>query len=127
LKKIMLRRHKLLLDILIAYFVIKVCFTFALYPLDIVGIKHSKVSITNVEPAVNGNYFIYTDKGPYVNRDSLLLGKFNSHDIQAYIFSMHNKGNLLNCSIVSAGYRMYGPGKLSSVPNIISIDCSNVS
>jgi|31_taG_2_1085359.scaffolds.fasta_scaffold24949_2 hypothetical protein len=95
----------------------------AIYPLELFNKKTTQASILNVEPAVDGNYFIYTTDGPMTNRNSLLLGKFNAHDIQTYIFKRHDDGDSLFCKIQTAGFRMYGPGKINSVPNITSIIC----
>jgi hypothetical protein len=67
---------------------------FGLYPLDVLSYKNEKIHITNVEgyPGfIDGDYHVYTDKGEYINRDSSLLGKFNSHDLQNYMFLLQCK------------------------------------
>ena len=99
---------------------------FGLYPLDIFSYKNEKIHITNVEgyPGFfDGDYHVYTDKGEFINRDSTLLGKFNSHDLQNYMFLTHDKRNSVDCNVKVAGFRIYGPGKLSFLPNITKIQC----
>lgn len=99
---------------------------FGIYPLDLLKKETIEIRVTNVEgyPGfLDGDYHVYTDKGEFINRDSSLLGKFNSHDIQNYLFLTHDKRQEVDCDIEVAGYRIYGPGKLSFLPNIISIQC----
>jgi hypothetical protein len=120
----MLKRHKIFIDLTIVYLIIRI---FAIHPLDLFSISNDLVHVTNVEgnsTTLDGDYYIYTDKGAFINRDSILVGKFNSHDVQTYLFNMHDKEHELNCNIISSGLRIYGPGKLSSVPNILKIDCT---
>ena len=116
----MKKRHKYFVDFIIIY---TIAHNLAIYPLELFKFETKQATIINVEPEIDGNYFVYTDTGPMTNRDSLLLGKFNSHDIQTYIFKQHNDGKILNCTIKTAGFRVYGPGKINQVPNIISIVC----
>jgi hypothetical protein len=97
-----------------------------IYPLDLLHKETVKIHITNVEGApglLNGEYYVYTDKGEFINRDSTLLGKFNSHDLQNYMFLTHDKRNSVDCNVKVAGFRIYGPGKLSFLPNITEIQC----
>lgn len=98
-----------------------------IYPLDLLHKDTLKIHITNVEGApglLNGEYHVYSDKGEFVNRDSTLMGKFNSHDIQNYLFLVHERSESVHCEAEIAGYRIYGAGKLSFLPNIIKIKCN---
>lgn len=100
--------------------------TLGIYPFDLLHTEYQRITVTNVEGApglFDGEYLVYSDQGEFVNRDSSLVGKFNSHDIQNYLFLTHSKRESVDCDMVTAGYRIYGPGKLSFLPNIISIQC----
>jgi hypothetical protein len=97
-----------------------------IYPIDLMNKKSVRLHITHLEGIpgwLDNEYYIYSDKGEFINRDSSLLGKFNSHDIQNYMYLTFNKKERLDCDAVVAGVRLYGPGKLSFLQNIISIQC----
>ena len=97
-----------------------------LYPLDTLNTDSVRIHITHLEGIpgwLDDEYYIYSDKSVYTNRDSTLLGKFNSHDIQNYLYLTYNKKHTLDCDATVAGYRLYGPGKLSILQNIVKIQC----
>jgi len=114
---------KLPLYLLAAYAVSRI---FGIYPLDLLHTQQLRVEVTNVEgyPGfIDGDYHIYSTAGEFINRDSSLIGKFNSHDIQNYLFLTHSKREKVICDVQVSGYRIYGPGKLSFLPNILTIQC----
>ena len=111
----------ILLCILIAYIV---CRSLSLYPTDILPSRKIDFQITNVEgfdQILMGDNFIYTDKGVFINRDSLLRLKFNSQDVLNYLFKKHSDGSLMKCNALISGYRSYWP--MTFLPNILEIQC----
>lgn len=110
-----------LLWLFITYFV---CRLFVFYPTDFFPNRTVRFQINNVEgyhQFLIGDNFIYTDKGVFINRDSLIKFKLNSQDILNYLFKKHNEGSSMNCEAVVSGFRGYWP--VMFIPNIVEIQC----
>jgi hypothetical protein len=94
--------------------------------IDLVPNKNIKFNLYYTYENHGSGYYLYTDKGEFINRDSFFNMKYNSRRIHNYLltkfkfnFSNYN-ANILQCSAVISGYRIYFP---SSYPNILSISC----
>lgn len=101
------------------------CRSISFYPTDISPSRHIKFQINNVEgyhQFLVGDNFIYTDKGVFINRDSIINFKFNSQDILNYLFKKHQEGSNMQCEAEISGYRSYWP--VMFLPNITEIQCN---
>lgn len=102
---------------------------FKIYPVDFFNTTIEKIEInyTWQSPCGEDAFFIYTDDDVYINRDSFIMKKFNSHDIHRMLLNKiknkKNRNEKIVCSAIINGKVNYWP--MSTYRNIISLNCDS--